>query len=476
MARLGRSYVLPTIVRGSSDAAPVTADTGLGVAGGTATGVQRKVAAVGGVCATGGAVTAAGKRVAPVAGVVVAGGAAVSTAKHLGAPGGVGTAAGEATSTQVRRAPQGTVATAGGAATAGEGRHAPETGVAAGGGTVTNPARTRLATETGVTTAGGAAAGGEGRRTPQAGTAAVGVAGAANLSSTIAVPTVGVSGAGATARGTLFRVAVEGGAGAVGAVARGTQVRVVPVTGRAATGAAAAGVGIQRSVVAGACTVGVVAAGVGQGVHQPVGVATVGVVAAAPPTHLATSGGRARAGFTARGSVAVPVPVVASPLYQALTAILDCVNTGLPAPVGRVCAVPGVLAWDDCECGVLAASVMHVYPSRAFPTDAGGVAAFLSCPVLYDAVDITITVLRCAPTLDQNGNPPSCVALAGSAAGWRADAAAVRATLACCLPVLRDAGVVKDFVLRDLVPVGPEGGCSGMEARLTIAVCAPVCG
>jgi hypothetical protein len=167
--------------------------------------------------------------------------------------------------------------------------------------------------------------------------------------------------------------------------------------------------------------------------------------------------------------------MVASPLYRALTAILACVNMGLPTPVARVCVVPGVLAWDECECGVLAATVTHVYPSRAFPTDAGGVSAFLSCPVLYDAADITVTVLRCAPNPDRAGHPPSCVALAAAAAGWRADAAAVRAALACCLPVLRDAGVVEDFVLRDLVPVGPEGGCSGVEVRLTVAVCAPGC-
>jgi hypothetical protein len=138
--------------------------------------------------------------------------------------------------------------------------------------------------------------------------------------------------------------------------------------------------------------------------------------------------------------------------------------------------VPGVLAWDGCDCGVLAVQVTRVYPSRSFPTDASGAPDFQACPVLYLAVDMTVTVLRCAPSPDDYGRPPSCDQLAVSAATWRADAATVRAALACCLPVLRDAGIMEEFALRGLRPVGPEGGCVGSEQSLTVGLCAPGCG
>jgi hypothetical protein len=158
---------------------------------------------------------------------------------------------------------------------------------------------------------------------------------------------------------------------------------------------------------------------------------------------------------------------VVETLRGCVLAALAATDAGAPA---RVCEVAGQLAWDNCDCGVLAVTVDRMYPSTMFPQQAPPVQLAAACPPPYEAVDLAVTVLRCAPGPDGQGRSPSCTQLDAASLTWFLDVDAVRQALACCLVGLRDADTVVDFVLRDTVPLGPEGGCVGSETRLAVGL------
>jgi hypothetical protein len=161
-------------------------------------------------------------------------------------------------------------------------------------------------------------------------------------------------------------------------------------------------------------------------------------------------------------------------LNTVVAALLDCARTALSKVTagvpGRVCDVPGLLAWDGCDCGVLAVTVDRIYPSATFPVEAADVVLTSPCPPPYDAVDMTVTVLRCAPSPDDFGWPPSCDQLAAAAEVEFEDLEAIRGALACCLAVLTVTDTIAEWTLRDTTPAGPQGGCVGTGTHLTIGM------
>ena len=166
---------------------------------------------------------------------------------------------------------------------------------------------------------------------------------------------------------------------------------------------------------------------------------------------------------------------------SAVTAALrDCVRDSLAATDAgqpdRICAVPGLLAWDNCECGVLAVVIDRIYQSTTFPNPASDLQlADVQCTVPYLAVDITVTVLRCAPQPQGRELAPSCDTLAAAALSWFVDMDTVRASLGCCLAGLLDADTVLGYALRDTTPAGPDGGCVGSDTHLTVALVNCLC-
>lgn len=166
-----------------------------------------------------------------------------------------------------------------------------------------------------------------------------------------------------------------------------------------------------------------------------------------------------------------------SDLYEVIAALTECVRAALAGTAAgepaRICTVPGALAWDECDCGLLAITVDRIYPSNAFPTEAAPTLA--ACTAAYEVADLTVTVLRCAPNPVGNALAPTCVALDAAALTWFLDMDAVRGALGCCLAGLRDAGTVEELVLRDTVPAGPQGGCVGSDTRLTVGFIGCLC-
>jgi hypothetical protein len=178
-------------------------------------------------------------------------------------------------------------------------------------------------------------------------------------------------------------------------------------------------------------------------------------------------------------ALCTPVSSAASGDSDVVAGILACVEAavaGTPAgPVGRACDVPGQLAWDGCDCGLLGVTVDRVFPSSTFPLEAVDQVLTSPCRPAYDAMDITVTVLRCAPQPAGNDVAPTCAALGGAAEQWAFDVEAVRGALVGCLTGLEEAGTIEEWTLRSSDPAGPQGGCVGSDTRLTVATLACLC-
>lgn len=171
--------------------------------------------------------------------------------------------------------------------------------------------------------------------------------------------------------------------------------------------------------------------------------------------------------------MSVPVDT-ATRFYDVAAALRDCArealaltDAGVPADM-RSCVVPGAIAWDTCQCGQLDVTATSIFLSRQFPTAANG--AESNCAAPYVVASMTVSVLRCAPTVDSRGNLPTCAQLDEATTAWAADADAIREAVRCCLVNLVDTGVIAAYALGDQTPQGPEGGCVGSLQALSVGL------
>ncbi|MFH9439018.1 hypothetical protein [Streptomyces rochei] len=86
-----------------------------------------------------------------------------------------------------------------------------------------------------------------------------------------------------------------------------------------------------------------------------------------------------------------------------------------------------------------------------------------------------ITLLRCAPTADDQGCPPTCEELETAARALAVDATTVWNALQCCFPGTSQARRGQTFVMGQQRVVGPEGQCVGIEQRVTVALPSCAC-
>jgi len=150
--------------------------------------------------------------------------------------------------------------------------------------------------------------------------------------------------------------------------------------------------------------------------------------------------------------------------------VLDCCCSALEKTIcgcpDRAFVSAGAVAWDRCcDGGQLWVGVERVFAYDRFPAPA----TVVNCmPPL--AADLVVGILRCAPTVNDQGEAPSCDALSASAAQVYEDAYAVVNGVLCCLvPTHKE----RLFVMGAQRPVGPAGGCVGTELRLTVALVDP---
>ena len=167
------------------------------------------------------------------------------------------------------------------------------------------------------------------------------------------------------------------------------------------------------------------------------------------------------------------MPVLTPDLIHAtLQEILDCACAALDAESEcrcpcRACVVAGPPVWDDCCEGQLTVHLERLYMHDNFP-------AALRDPVFCNselAGDVVVTLLRCAPTVKDDGMAPSCPELSESARKIYQEMYILYTAIVCCLAKARRQ---RKFVIGDAKIVGPEGGCVGVEIRLTIELHDPM--
>ncbi|MFD4314984.1 hypothetical protein [Streptomyces sp. NPDC058548] len=183
-------------------------------------------------------------------------------------------------------------------------------------------------------------------------------------------------------------------------------------------------------------------------------------------------------------------------IHDLAETVLGCVCVALDRTAGQVdgqpgcpscraCVVPGQPAWDSCDdpCGEeasggqLTVSVARIFPSTDadFPSEARIVQGVRGCALPpVTGLELVVTLLRCAPTFSEGGCPPSCTELAAAAQVLHVDITTVYSALLCCLPGTEQRRRGRRFVMGQQKVIGPEGGCVGLEQRVTVAL--PGCG
>lgn len=183
-------------------------------------------------------------------------------------------------------------------------------------------------------------------------------------------------------------------------------------------------------------------------------------------------------------------------IHDLAEAVLGCVCVALDAaaeevpgqpgcPDCRACVVPGQPAWDSCDdpCGEssggqLSVSVARIYPSdtATFPAESRTVQGVRGCaPPTVTALELVVTLLRCAPVMSEHGCPPTCDELSAASRVLHVDMSTVYSALLCCLPATSQRRRGRRFVLGQQKVLGPQGGCVGLEQRVTVALsgCGP---
>lgn len=138
-------------------------------------------------------------------------------------------------------------------------------------------------------------------------------------------------------------------------------------------------------------------------------------------------------------------------------------------PIEASYVAAGLIAWDSC-CGLLVVGPERVYRSAAFPVE--GTTDYV-CETSTIVVSIVVLLLRCVPTIDDRGKAPSPAALSAAHGKVLNDAAVIWNTVTGELPEgWQRANVDQGFV-------GAQGGCIGVETRLSVGLAqdawCPVC-
>lgn len=176
------------------------------------------------------------------------------------------------------------------------------------------------------------------------------------------------------------------------------------------------------------------------------------------------------------------MPVTADLVYQLAGHYLDCVCEALTEAMPLdPCACPpcrcvdfeqnDVVAWDHCcDGGQLYIAWERSAPYGTFPSLPDQTQTPCQPEIVLSFV---IGIIRCAPTMDDNGNAPSCERKDEAARLSLIDAWVIVNAISCCLAAdSEDCGSL--YLLGEQRPVG-DGGCQGSEIRFQVQAVDPVC-
>lgn len=169
----------------------------------------------------------------------------------------------------------------------------------------------------------------------------------------------------------------------------------------------------------------------------------------------------------------------ATTAYTIAAQLLECARLeleegGQAAPC-RIGVTVGEIAWDSCaNGGQLMMGINRVYYSNTFPLELTGETTGQSNPLCGPAmvvIDLTLSLMRCAPGM--TGNPPRAptVAQLGAVAQEIAqDSFYMRNGLLCCLRELQKAYTIVDYRVAAANVDGPLGDCVGNEVNVLVGV------
>lgn len=152
-----------------------------------------------------------------------------------------------------------------------------------------------------------------------------------------------------------------------------------------------------------------------------------------------------------------PIAVAEVMMNRALAAIEACPTS---EAIDQSYCVVGELAWDEC-CGILAGIPVRTFKSAQFPTQLTDVT---NCDSSMLCVDIAVILLRCAPTIDAQGNMPSTADMATAFTAASNDAAVVMNAMMEDMPAgWERANLEQTFD-------GADGGCIAVVTSMTIGL------
>jgi PKD repeat protein len=168
-----------------------------------------------------------------------------------------------------------------------------------------------------------------------------------------------------------------------------------------------------------------------------------------------------------------PPPGSDAVMYTAAAALLTYVKAQLDVtaagwPINaRECVVPGQLAWDECECGLLAVEWLGNVFSNALPaprpeTEDG-------CNSML-GMTFRVSAIRCAPPIEEGAVAPTCAALDAGAQTQFIDSLAVTRGVAFAAKALEDMNTVLAYSFGGATPTGPQGRCVGVTIDVTFGV------
>ena len=140
-------------------------------------------------------------------------------------------------------------------------------------------------------------------------------------------------------------------------------------------------------------------------------------------------------------------------------------------PPAVCCIVPGRdVAADDCCIGQAWVRVARTFRTTVddFPSPTQSTLDETCAGSGWWAVELGLGTIRCAPTVDDHGNPPTAAELEHAARIEADDRGRLHHTVLCGL-----ASVAADLWIGDWLPVGPSGGCVGGELTTIVLVETP---
>lgn len=168
------------------------------------------------------------------------------------------------------------------------------------------------------------------------------------------------------------------------------------------------------------------------------------------------------------------MPITPSLFHDYASWLLECVCEALRTQASCgcppcACVDVGLIAFDHCcDAGQLTVTLGPIRPYGAFPLPTDQPQTCQS-PL---AGLLTVTLLRCAPTMHDDGSPPTCAEKDASALMAYEDAYIIMDAVLCCSAALSEDSSNR-FLVGDQNFVGPEGGCVGSTLSMWIELVDP---